>query len=83
MESAGTEKAVQEPFGMTQGIDTIATRTRRDRPIISPAELPEWLARGKHPAVIAAVGAAGARELIRAQLEDLDLVEGQDWWAAA
>jgi glycosyltransferase involved in cell wall biosynthesis len=58
-------------------------RTRRGRPIISPAELPGWWGCSRQPAVLAAVGASGARELIRAQLNELGLTEGQDWWAAA
>ena len=58
-------------------------RTRRDRPIISPEDLPAWWADCQNPVVLAAVGAAGARELIRTQLEQLDLREAQDWWAAA
>lgn len=58
-------------------------RTRRGRPIISPADLPEWWSGSQKPALLAAVGAAGARELIRTQLLQMDLIEGQDWWAAA
>ena len=58
-------------------------RTRRDRPIISPEDLPAWWADCQNPVVLAAVGAAGARELIRTQLEQLDLREAQDWWTAA
>ena len=58
-------------------------RTRRDRPIISPEDLPAWWADCQNPVVLAAVGAAGARELIRTQLEQLGLREAQDWWAAA
>ena len=58
-------------------------RTRRGRPILSPTDLPKWWETSQNPALLAAVGAAGARDLIRAQLDQLDLVEGQDWWAAA
>lgn len=58
-------------------------RTRYNRPIISPAMLPEWWAKGEHPAVLAAVGARGARQLIREQLVSFGLEEGKDWWAAA
>ena len=57
--------------------------TRRGRPIIATDQLPQWLARFQHPAVLAAVGSRGARPLIRQQLNDMGLVEGQDWWAAA
>jgi len=43
-------------------------RTRRGRPILSPADLPKSWGASQNPALLAAVGAAGARELIRAQL---------------
>ena len=58
-------------------------RTRRGRPIVSPEDLPAWLDRYHNPVVLAAVGARGARELIRQRLNTLGLVEGQDWWGAA
>lgn len=58
-------------------------RTRRGRPIISPEDLPGRLARFRRPVVLAAVGARGARGLIRARLEAMGLQEGQDWWSAA
>ena len=58
-------------------------RTRRGKPIIPPEDLPDWWSRYENPAVLAAVGARGARGLIRARLNEMDLVEGQDWWGAA
>jgi glycosyltransferase involved in cell wall biosynthesis len=58
-------------------------RTRRGRPIISPEGLPDLWAGANNPALLASVGARGARELIRRQLTDLGLREGLDWWAAA
>jgi glycosyltransferase involved in cell wall biosynthesis len=58
-------------------------RTRRDKPIIAPEDLPDLWANAANPAVLAAVGARGARELIRQQLTDFGLTEGKDWWAAA
>jgi hypothetical protein len=58
-------------------------RQRRGQPIIAPEELLAWWRRYQKPALLAAVGARGARPLIRARLEELGLVEGQDWWAAA
>ncbi len=58
-------------------------RTRRGLPVIAPAELPAWWARSPAPALLAAVGARGARQLIRERLADLGLVEGRDWWGAA
>jgi glycosyltransferase involved in cell wall biosynthesis len=58
-------------------------RTRRGLPILSPEDLPVWWRRFSRPAVLAAVGARGARPLIRARLTELGLKEGQDWWCAA
>ncbi len=58
-------------------------RTRRDRPILAPDELPDWWARYENPVLLAAVGARGARPLIRARLEQYRLREGADWWSAA
>lgn len=58
-------------------------RTRRGAPVIAPSSLMDAWRKTKRPALIASVGSRGARELIRAQLEELGLVEGADWWAAA
>ncbi len=58
-------------------------RTRRGFPIISPEELPDWLGRYQNPAALAAVGARGARALIRERLNGMGLREGEDWWGAA
>ncbi len=58
-------------------------RTRRGKPIISLADLPDWWRRYRRPAVLAAVGSRGARALIREQLTAMGLVEAQDWWAVA
>lgn len=58
-------------------------RTRRGKPIIAPDGLLEYWARFENPALLAAVGARGARALIRTRLLKMGLVEGQDWWAAA
>jgi cellulose synthase/poly-beta-1,6-N-acetylglucosamine synthase-like glycosyltransferase len=57
--------------------------TRRGLPIIPVEELLAWWGRFKHPALLAAVGARGARPLIRQQLAQFCLQEGQDWWFAA
>ncbi|NLG73748.1 MAG: glycosyltransferase [Chloroflexi bacterium] len=57
--------------------------TRRGRPVISPDDLPGWLQQYQNPVVLAAVGARGARALIRQQLTALGLCEGKDWWCAA
>lgn len=58
-------------------------RTRYNRPILSPDALPDWWQKAENPAVLAAVGARGARQLIRERLESFGLKEGVDWWAAA
>jgi cellulose synthase/poly-beta-1,6-N-acetylglucosamine synthase-like glycosyltransferase len=57
--------------------------TRRGKPIIAPDELLDWWSRYQKPAVLAAVGARGARHLIRERLLSFELSEGQDWWAVA
>ena len=58
-------------------------RTRRGKAIIAPDDLLDWWNRYENPVVLAAVGARGARVLIRERLERFDLREGVDWWAAA
>jgi glycosyltransferase involved in cell wall biosynthesis len=58
-------------------------RTRRGLPILSPEDLLDWWRRYSHPVILAAVGARGARRLIRQRLNAMGLVEGRDWWAAA
>ena len=58
-------------------------RTRRGLPILPPEELPEWWSRYRHPVVLAAVGARGARALIRERLVATGLREGLEWWGVA
>jgi glycosyltransferase involved in cell wall biosynthesis len=58
-------------------------RTRRGKPIIAPEDLLPWSRRYQNPVVLSAVGARGARELIRERLEGFGLREGVDWWAVA
>lgn len=58
-------------------------RTRRGKTILTPDELMEHWQRHERPVLLSAVGARGARSLIRQQLNDFDLVEGRDWWAVA
>lgn len=58
-------------------------RKRRGCPILPPEALPGWWRRYRSPLVLAAVGARGARALIRAQLEGFGLREGRDWYSAA
>ena len=58
-------------------------RTRRGLPILSPEDLPGWWKRSSNPVILAAVGARGARQLIRQRLESYGLREAQDWWGVA
>ena len=58
-------------------------RTRRGLPIQAPDDLLELWRHYKNPVLLAAVGARGARTLIRERLEGMGLREGQDWWGAA
>ncbi|TAK11745.1 MAG: glycosyltransferase [Anaerolineae bacterium] len=58
-------------------------RTRYGRPILPPDALPAEWARHANPVLLVAVGARGARALIRAQLTGMNFIEGRDWWAAA
>jgi glycosyltransferase involved in cell wall biosynthesis len=58
-------------------------RTRRGRPIVPPEALAGELAAHRNAVVLAAVGARGARELIRERLEAFGLAEGEDWFAVA
>jgi glycosyltransferase involved in cell wall biosynthesis len=58
-------------------------RTRRGLPILPPEALPEWRQSYSRPVVLAAVGARGARQLIRQRLEAFGLIEGVDWWGVA
>jgi glycosyltransferase involved in cell wall biosynthesis len=53
--------------------------TRRGLPILAPEELQGWWERYDKPILLAAVGARGARALIRMRLEQMGLVEGHDW----
>lgn len=57
--------------------------TRRGKPIIPPEDLLDWWGRYQNPVVLAAVGARGARLLIRDRLNAYGLREGYDWWAVA
>jgi glycosyltransferase involved in cell wall biosynthesis len=58
-------------------------RTRRGAPIVAPEDLPDLWQAADRPVLLAAVGARGARQLIRARLNDLGLVEAEDWWSVA
>ncbi len=56
---------------------------RRGLPVIAPDDLPRLWEASPRPVVLAAVGARGARALIREQLTSMGLCEGEDWWAVA
>ena len=58
-------------------------RTKRGKPIIAPDALQDEWSRYHNPALLAGVGARGARLLIRKRLKNFGFVEGMDWWSAA
>jgi glycosyltransferase involved in cell wall biosynthesis len=58
-------------------------RRLRKLPIITPEDLPNLLRQFSQPKVLAAVGARGARHLIRQRLNSINLQEGKDWWGVA
>ncbi len=58
-------------------------RTRQGRPIHPPEALPSLWSKAQRPALVVAVGAEGARPLIRKRLRDFALREGEHWWFAA
>jgi NADH/NAD ratio-sensing transcriptional regulator Rex len=58
-------------------------KTLRGLPIRSYESLSEVWAAYEKPVVLAAVGARGARGLIRDYLEKHNLREGRDWWGVA
>ncbi len=58
-------------------------RTRRGKNIHSPEELNALWKQYNKPILLAAVGARGARKLIREKLASLGFIEGQDWLAVA
>lgn len=57
--------------------------TRRGLPILPPEALLDCWRQYRRPALLAAVGARGARALIRQRLDAFGLTEGQDWWGVA
>ncbi len=57
--------------------------TRRGKPIIGVGELlGEW-GKYENPILLTAVRARSAAPLIKAQLDEFEMIEGQDWWRAA
>jgi glycosyltransferase involved in cell wall biosynthesis len=58
-------------------------KTRRGKPIIARSDLiAEWK-KYHHPILLTAVRARKAGPLIKARLAEFNLIEGEDWWAAA
>jgi glycosyltransferase involved in cell wall biosynthesis len=58
-------------------------RSRRGKNIFAPDDLKDLWKQYEKPILLAAVGARGARKLIREKLQSLGFIEGQDWFAAA
>lgn len=58
-------------------------REKRGRPIIGVDDLLDLWGKYQNPILLTAVRARSAAPLIRASLEGLGLVEGQDWWRCA
>jgi glycosyltransferase involved in cell wall biosynthesis len=57
--------------------------TRRGKPIVGVPELMGLWAQYQNPILLTAVRARSAAPLIQAQLDELGLEEGQDWWRCA
>lgn len=57
--------------------------TRRGKPIFSSADLPIKWKEYHNPILLTAVRARKAGPLIRSNLNEIGLIEGKDWWAAA
>ena len=58
-------------------------RTKRRRPIIAVEDLLELWGKYQNPILLTGVRARSAAPLIKASLEELGLVQGQDWWRCA
>ncbi len=58
-------------------------RTRLGKEVIAPIGLENCWKKYYRPVILACVGARGARQLIRQELNRMGYQEGQDWWAAA
>lgn len=58
-------------------------RQRRGVQVMAPDELPALWRQFTRPALLAAVGVRGAREMIRDRLVEMGLREGVDWWSVA
>jgi glycosyltransferase involved in cell wall biosynthesis len=58
-------------------------KTRHGCPVLGQDNLMDCWGSFRNPVLLAAVGARGARPLIRERLEGMGLKEGRDWWSAA
>lgn len=57
--------------------------TRHGLPVLPPEDFHTVWARYRRPVILGAVGARGARPLVRRRFEEFGLREGIDWWGAA
>jgi glycosyltransferase involved in cell wall biosynthesis len=57
--------------------------TKHHLPILSPDELTPLFTQYHNPVLLSAVGARGARNLIREKLNNFGFVETLDWWSVA
>ncbi|MFT7693672.1 MAG: glycosyltransferase involved in cell wall biosynthesis [Candidatus Latescibacterota bacterium] len=55
----------------------------RGAPVVGPDDLLSWWRRFERPVLLSAVASRGARALIRKQLREWDMVEGEDFWCVA
>jgi glycosyltransferase involved in cell wall biosynthesis len=58
-------------------------RRLHDRPVLPAEDLPLWWKRYERPILLAAVGAKGARSIIRGHLTSRGFQETVDWWAVS
>ncbi len=58
-------------------------RRRYGLPILAAEDLPAEWQKHRNPVLLAAVGARGARRLIRNRLQEWGFQEGRDWWSVA
>ena len=58
-------------------------KSMRGAPIIGVEDLASTWKRCRRPTLLVAVASRGARSLIRTQLGDIQLVEGNDYWCVA
>ena len=82
-ETQGALPELLHKTSATDGFGGDGGASGRGRPIIAVEDLPDLWGKYQNPILLTAVRARSAAPLISAQLNDLRLVEGQDWWRAA